>query len=253
MLKVELNGATFAYHDLGSGPPLLLLHGFTGTAHAHLEAMIDDLKADYRVIAPDLRGYGASRPPERDFPRDFYARDATDMAMLLDHIQPGPVAVLGFSDGAESGLLLAAARPDLVRGVVAWGVGGVISAPMVAAARRWLPAESWVTERSGWRNEIIELHGEASFVPMVEGWVAAAEAIFAAGGNICLNEATQISCPVLLINGHGEMGNLPEDVTRLADRIANCRLEFVTNSGHSIQDDQPAELMTLVRTFLAGL
>jgi valacyclovir hydrolase len=253
MLKVELNGATFAYHDLGSGPPLLLMHGFTGTARAQLGPLIDELQADYRVIAPDLRGYGASRPPERDFPPDFYPRDAADMAALLDHLQLGPVVALGFSDGAESALLLAAARPDLLRGVVAWGVGGVISAPMLASARRWLPVASWGASRAGWRDEIIALHGEAQFAPMIEGWVAAAEAIVAAGGNICLSEAAQIRCPALLINGDGETGNLPEDVRRLAERIPNSRLEFVAHSGHSIQDDQPAQLIGLVRGFLAEL
>ena len=88
---------------------------------------------------------------------------------------------------------------------------------------------------------------------MIEGWVAAAEAIVAAGGTICLSEAAQIRCPTLLINGDGETGNLPEDVRRLADRIPSSRLEFVANSGHSIQDDQPAQLIALVRSFLAGL
>ncbi len=102
------DGALLAYHDLGSGPPLLLIHGFTGTARSHMGVLIDNLKHGYRVIAPDLRGYGASRPPNRTFPPDFYQRDAADMAELLDILQPGPVVVLGFSDGAESALVLAA-------------------------------------------------------------------------------------------------------------------------------------------------
>jgi valacyclovir hydrolase len=57
----------------------------------------------------------------------------------------------------------------------------------------------------------------------------------------------------MLINGDGEVNNLPEDVRRLAARIPDCRLEFVASSGHSIQDDQPARLSALIREFLAGL
>jgi valacyclovir hydrolase len=247
------DGATIAYDDLGSGSPLLLMHGFTGTARAHLGGLIADLQTCHRVIAPDLRGYGASRPPMRDFPPDFYQRDAADMAELLDQLTPGPVVVLGFSDGAESALLLAATRPDLVRGVVSWGVAGVISPQMAAAAQAWLPVAAWGPSRAGWRAEIVALHGEDQIEPLISGWAAAAAAILARGGNICFEEAAQITCPTLLINGDGEVNNLPNDVERLAARIPQGRLVFVPNSGHSIQDDQPEQLHTLIRTFLHDL
>ncbi|MBX0327161.1 alpha/beta hydrolase [Oscillochloris sp. ZM17-4] len=247
------DGAPIAYHDEGAGPPLLLMHGFTGTARSHLGGLIADLARDHRVIAPDLRGYGASRPPARDFPPDFYQRDAADMAALLDQLDPGPVVALGFSDGSESALLLAASRPDLLRGVVAWGVAGVISPQMAAAAQRWLPVSAWDASRADWRAEILETQGAEMLEPLVAGWAAAAAAIVAAGGNIVYAQADQIRCPALLINGDGEVNNLPEDVRRLAARIPTCRLEFVADSGHSIQDDQPARLSALIRAFLTDI
>jgi valacyclovir hydrolase len=247
------DGATLSYHDQGAGLPLLLMHGFTGTARSHLGPLIDALSSDHRVIAPDLRGYGTSRPPVRNFPPDFYQRDATDMAALLDQIAPGPVVALGFSDGSESALLLAAARPDLVRGVVSWGVAGVISAEMAAAAQAWLPVSAWGDDRATWRAEVLATQGEDQFAPQIEGWAAAAQAIFDAGGNICYAEAAAIRCPVLLVNGDGEVNNLRSDFARLAARIPDCRAEIVTASGHSVQDDQPAQLLRLIRAFLAEL
>ena len=250
---VSPNGATFAYHDEGAGPPLLLLHGFTGTARSDLGRLSDALRADHRVLAPDLRGYGQSRPPARTFPPAFYQRDADDMAALLDALRPGPVVVLGFSDGAESALLLAAVRPDLVRGVVAWGVAGVISAEIVAAAQRWLPVVTWGAERAAWRAEIVANQGEDQLAPQIEGWAAAAQAIYASGGNICYDQAAAIRCPVLLVNGADEVNNLRADFDRLAARIPTCRAEIVANSGHSIQADQPAQLLRLIRDFLATL
>jgi valacyclovir hydrolase len=246
------DGATIAYLDEGTGAPLLLLHGFTGTARSHLGGLIDALSADHRVIAPDLRGYGASRPPVRDFPPDFYRRDAADMAALLDAIAPGPVVLLGFSDGAESAILLAATRPDLVRGVVSWGVAGVISAQMAAAAQAWLPPASWEESRPEWRAEIIATQGEEQFAPQVEGWAAAAQAIHRAGGNICYQEAESVACPVLLVNGDGEVNNLPEDFFRLGARLPNGRAVIIAGSGHSIQDDQPAALLEYIRGSLGG-
>ena len=246
---------TLSYLDLGpaDGRPLLFIHGFTGTALGDLGEVIDAFVANYHVIAPDLRGYGASRPPNRDFPPDFYERDAADLAALLDHLALGPVAVLGFSDGAEVSLLLAAARPDLVRGVVAWGVSGVISPEELASVERWLPVSAWGPERETWKQQIIERHGAEQLASMIAGWVGAARAITARGGNICYEQAAWIECPVLLLNGDGEVGNTPRDVRRLAQRIPGARLEFVADSDHAIHRDQPAALLGYIRDFLAEL
>ena len=246
---------TLSYLDLGpaDGRPRLFIHGFTGTALGDLGEVIDAFVANYHVIAPDLRGYGASRPPNRDFPPDFYERDAADLAALLDHLALGPVAVLGFSDGAEVSLLLAAARPDLVRGVVAWGVSGVISPEELASVERWLPVSAWGPERETWKQQIIERHGAEQLASMIAGWVGAARAITARGGNICYEQAAWIECPVLLLNGDGEVGNTPRDVRRLAQRIPGARLEFVADSDHAIHRDQPAALLGYIRDFLAEL
>ena len=163
------------------------------------------------------------------------------------------MVALGFSDGSESARLLAATRPDLVRGVVSWGVAGVISAEMAAAAQAWLPVSAWGDDRSAWRAEIVETQGEDQLAPQIEGWATAARVIFDAGGNICYEQATTIRCPVLLVNGDGEVNNLRSDFERLAARIPDCRAHIVAASGHSIQDDQPAQLLQLIRAFLAEL
>jgi valacyclovir hydrolase len=247
------DGATIAYETEGSGPPVLLLHGFTGTARSHFGGLITELRSNHYVIAPDLRGYGQSRPPMRTFPPDFYQRDAEDMAALLDHLDLPPAVVMGFSDGAESAILLAALRPNRVRGVVAWGISGVISAQMAQAAQAWLPVSAWGDDRAAWRNEVIATQGADQFAPQIEGWAAAAQTIHAAGGNICYTQAAAVACPVLLLNGDGEINNLPSDFERLAARIPTCRAEFVADSGHAIQDDQPARLDALIREFLAEL
>lgn len=244
------HGVTIAYHDEGQGKPVLLLHGFTGTARSHMGLLINDLRLDRRVIAPDLRGYGASRPPERDFPPDFYRRDADDMAHLIEQLGVKPVSVIGFSDGAESAILLAAHYPNLISKLIAFGVSGVISAPMAAAAQRWLPVSAWGPERAEWRAEIIADQGEERIEPLVAGWAAAARAIRAAGGNICYQESAQVRCPTLLINGDGELYNLPEDFARLAARIPKAQAEIIAESSHSIQLDQPARLRSKIRAFL---
>jgi valacyclovir hydrolase len=243
-------GVTLSYLDVGEGPALLLIHGYPGTAESHLGGVIADLSHDYRVIAPDLRGCGASRPPNRDFPVDFYARDAADMAALLVALKTGPVAAVGFSDGGETALLLAASRPDLVWAVVGWGVCGVISKAMVDSITDWLPVSAWGPDREARRRAIIDRHGEEQLEPIVRGWHDAAHAILARGGNVCLEEAARIKAPALVMNGDREVGNTPEDVAALVRRIPRGELVFIEDSGHFIQDDQPAALLAHLRAFL---
>jgi valacyclovir hydrolase len=247
------DGARLSYLDEGNGPPLLFVHGFTGTAVKDFGALLDELRPRYRIIAPDLRGFGASRPPNRVMTPDFYQRDAGDMAALLDHVGCGPVVVLGFSDGAEASLLLAASRPDLVRGAVAWGVCGVISREELDSVEAWLPLSAWDASREKWKRQIIELHGQEQLEPLITGWVKAARAIYDRGGNISYEQADRIECPVLLLNGDREIGNTPRDVKRLAARIPNCQLVFVADSGHAIQNDQPTILRAHITEFLQRL
>lgn len=242
-----------SYLDEGQGEPLFFIHGFTGTAIADHASLMAEFRPTHRLLAPDMRGYGASRPPNRDFPVDFYQRDAADMAALIDNLNCGPVTVLGFSDGAEVSLLLAATRPDLVRGVVAWGVCGVISPEELASIESWLPLENWDEARPEWKRQIIERHGEEQFESMVTGWIRAAHQIHLRGGDISLDLANRIECPVLIMNGDGEIGNTQRDARRLAERIPHARLEFIANSGHPIHKDQPGIFIANVREFIIGL
>lgn len=244
------DGVCLSCLDEGEGDPILFIHGFTGTALADHGILLDEFRDEYRLIAPDLRGYGASRPPNRDFPADFYQRDAADMAALLRALDCDPAIVLGFSDGAEAALILAATHPDLVRGVIAWGVCGVISAEELASVSTWLPISDWSSNRQTWKQQIIDRHGGEQLESMITGWVNAAQTIYNNGGNISYTTAHQIRCPVLLMNGDREVGNTPVDVRRLAAAIPDARLMFVPECGHSIQKDQPEVLIDHIRDFM---
>lgn len=247
------DGQPLAYVDTGSGRAVVLIHGFTGRAVTHMGPLMELLREGYRVIAPDLRGYGLSAPPTRSFPPHFYQQDADDVAELLRRLDCGPAVVMGFSDGAESALLLAATYPELVAGVVAWGVSGVISQEMATSVTAWLEPRDWAAHHTEWAAEIAREHGADQVEPMVVGWARAAHAIFAAGGNICRDEAAAIRCPVLLINGEGEVNNTLADTQTLQAAIPDCRLALIAHAGHGVQWDQPERLAAAMTAFLAEI
>src|SRR5215813_14050536 len=93
---VLVDGQTLFYESLGDGPPLLLIHGWMQVGRRLID-LAQELARDYRVILPDLPGYGRSVPPYRRFTPDFYHRDAEMMGKLLDALNLTNVHILGFS------------------------------------------------------------------------------------------------------------------------------------------------------------
>lgn len=247
------NGATLSYtiHGKADAQPVLFMHGFTGTAQSHFANEIELLAPLCMIIAPDLRGYGMSTPPRREFGQDFYQRDANDMTILLSTLDLTNVTVIGFSDGAESALLLAATMPERIKQVIVWGVCGQISPEMVRRVRHWLPVDQWGADRAEWKAEIIANHGVEQFKPMIEGWVHAAEAISAQGGDIVHHCAHHITSPVTIIHGSFDVGNPVHVVQELSSKIPQCTLHILEGVGHSIQDEAQPELHRIILDILA--
>ena len=72
---VDANGLRFAYLEEGSGPLVLLLHGFPDTAHTWDELRPRIAAKGYRAVSPFLRGYSPSGIPARDTDQETLARD----------------------------------------------------------------------------------------------------------------------------------------------------------------------------------
>jgi pimeloyl-ACP methyl ester carboxylesterase len=123
--ELDLDGRRLSYVDFGGpGRPLLALHG-----HLEQGLMWADLAAalapQWRVIAPDQRGHGAS-DRTADYTREGYV---ADLVALLDHLDLGPIVVLGHSLGGVNAYQLAARHPELVSALIVEDIGAVISGP----------------------------------------------------------------------------------------------------------------------------
>src|ERR1700722_8718594 len=87
--EVKTSGATINLVTGGSGPPLLLLHGYPQT-HVMWRKVAPRLAADFTVVAPDLRGYGdSSKPPagpdNANYAKRALAQDQVEMMAALGH------------------------------------------------------------------------------------------------------------------------------------------------------------------------
>jgi pimeloyl-ACP methyl ester carboxylesterase len=121
-MRIEVNDLSFHVMDEGQGPPVLLLHGFPDSSHLWRRQIPVLTRAGYRVIAPDLRGFGES---DRPGSVEDYALPVVigDLIGILDTLDVEQATVVGHDWGAVLAWTLAAMIPDRVERLVALTVG----------------------------------------------------------------------------------------------------------------------------------
>lgn len=244
MPVIEVNGATIDYGDTGGmgKPVVVLIHGWLGAWDAEFGPEIAWLQAHYRVLALTRRGYGRSGPKPRRYTRDFYRRDAEDVAAWLDALGVRRAHIVGYSDGGEIAILLPIMRPDLVASVAAWGAVGSFTPDLREHVQRYWPP-TWV------KDDVRALHGPQYIDTMVLGWVTAMKQIIDSGGDVSLSKAHTITCPLLLMLGRQDALN-PEHLARkLVKRTAQGRLEMF-DCGHPVHREQTDAFRQMLWTHL---
>jgi pimeloyl-ACP methyl ester carboxylesterase len=239
------------YEDCGDGDPVLLLPGLAGCIE-ELAALREALgAADFRVIAADLPGSGRSGPQPRAYTATYYQDDARSFSALLDHLAIGPAHLIGFSDGGEVSLLIAASTPGLARSVATWGSGGSINDPDGRLrGALYNVVDQPIPPMRQFRDYLIATYGEANARAMTQSAATAFGDIIAAGGDISLSRAGNIACPALLIAGEHDPFAPPTLVSQLAAHIPAAEVREVPGAGHDIHHTHAG---WLVQTILAWL
>src|SRR5215469_15819782 len=139
---VEVNSVACYYEAVGQGEPVVLLHG----GFCSIETMrpqIEALARHYRVYAPERPGHG--RSPDRGGPFSHEVNVA-DMLAYMDALEILSAHVVGFSDGAIAGLMLAIGHGDRLRSLVAIS-GNLDPVGLVPAAQRGRAFPEWAFAR----------------------------------------------------------------------------------------------------------
>jgi valacyclovir hydrolase len=238
-------GALLFYEDLGAGDPIIAIHGRLGTARVDLGEVIDWLAQDFRVLGPTLRGYGESEPKPRDFPLDFYHRDADDVLAFMDALNIERAHVVGYSDGGEVALVMAGKQPERFLSTTVWGAVGYYGPAMRPVAQRSYPA-TWMTQ------EEKELHGITNADAFALEWIRAVRHMIDSGGDVSLSLAPKITSPVLLMLGDQDTLNPEEYGRNFIQRTRNGRLQMFP-CGHGIHQQMPDDFKRVVGEFLASV
>ncbi|GAB3384058.1 alpha/beta fold hydrolase [Amycolatopsis echigonensis] len=262
--QVEANGVRLNVAVAGSGPALVLLHGFPHTWQLW-SAVLPTLAERYRVLAPDLRGLGASSRPESGFDAGTVVADVTS---LLDALGEPDADVVAIDLSVQSALLLALRQPERVRRLVLmeslpWGFPagppwwfGFHAVPGLAET----VLNGHEAEYVGW---FLDQGTLGRGVP-AEVQAAFAEAYTGTGALRCafehyrampesvrqLTEAAEkrLTVPTMAIGAHPVGDALEQQLRPIADDLAG---RVLPDCGHLIPLDRPRAFLDLLLPFLS--
>lgn len=158
---IEADGVRVFYREAGdpSAPVMLLLHGFPSSSHMFRD-LIPLLAAHYRVIAPDLPGFGFTEVPEARGYRYSFDNLAITMGHFVDALKLTRYALYVFDYGAPVGFRLAVAQPQRVSALVSQNGNAYLE----GLGDAWAPiraywAEPTAANREVIRNAVLSLEG----------------------------------------------------------------------------------------------
>lgn len=115
-MRMTVNGVTYEVNTTGEGPPLLLLHGFTGSAQSW-DTFVPTWSQSFEVITIDLIGHGQTDAPH-DPARYAMTHAVDDLVALLHSLNLSKITLLGYSMGGRLALSFAVQHPSLVEALI---------------------------------------------------------------------------------------------------------------------------------------
>jgi pimeloyl-ACP methyl ester carboxylesterase len=242
---VEVGALKTWYDEQGEGEPLVLLHGGMCT-NATWAAQMPEFSTRCRVIAPERRGHGHT--PDLEGPLSYDVMSA-DMIGFLDAVVGGPAYLVGWSDGGVVGLLVAMARPDLVRKLVVIGTNFDTSGltPEAMEGFRTLSADSDDLAMLREPYQAVTPDGPGHW-PAV---VAKFKEMVSTQPAITVEQLGRITAPTLVVVGDDDIVTLDHTST-LFRAIPNSELAVVPGTSHFLTMEKPDLVNRLVLDFSRG-
>jgi pimeloyl-ACP methyl ester carboxylesterase len=249
--------------------PVLFLHGGALTARTW-DVVCLGLRADYHCLALDQRGHGDSEwSPIMDYAPEAHCRDIDG---VLDAYGIERVVLVGQSMGGLNGFVYATRHRQRVAALVLIDVGPEIRVDGAGRIREFVRDTAEIESIDAFVDQALAfnpLRDRRLLAASVRNnlrqlpngrWTRKNDTRFA--GQISTDELIQriasywqdvgqVACPTLVVRGAFSDVLTEEAAARLANRLPDGRLVTVENAGHTVQGDNPAGLITVLRPFLA--
>jgi len=264
---IDIDGRKYAWRSIGSGPPFVLLNGYSAAAQDWDPTLLGELAGTFEVICPDHRGMGESELGDPDdLTVDAMAGDVEQLLESLD-VEHAPVA--GWSMGgfvAQRLAIRAGSRVDALA-LLATDPGGPV------AVRATNSAWSQLTDHSGTPREqasrVIPLLFPPALVPAIDAafgdMIAEARAGLSPAALVAQQDAMARwhaedqprpdpagAPPVLVLIGTEDVVIPPQNADALAQIWPSCEIEQFVGGGHAFFALEPQRVAALIRRFCHG-
>lgn len=249
MPTLDRAGTNLYYEAHGSGPAILLSHGFGATSRMW-RLQLDELTRDHTVVVWDMRGHGQSDAPAE---ADAYSEALTvaDMAALLDHLGFDQAVIGGHSLGGYMSLAFSIAHPERVRGLVITDTG--------PGYKRDDKREEWNVMANGMADSIAK-HGTEALARFsaemresrhrdARGLEMVARHMLTQRSPHVIEGLSEIAVQTLVLVGSKDRQYLGAS-DYMTHQIPNATKVVIDDAGHAANLDQPAAFNDAVRSFL---
>ncbi len=252
MPKLNRNGVNIYYEVHGSGPVILLTHGYSATAQMW-KGQIEPLTRKHTLVTWDMRGHGQS-----DYPADqsAYSEEATvgDMAAILDAVGAKKAIVGGLSLGGYMSLAFYRVHPERVNALLIIDTGPGFKKD--DAREVWnkraretgdrYDKEGLAVLKSGSAERAYAVHRSA------DGLARAARGMLAQKNSAVIESLPNIKVPSIVIVGANDTPFLAAS-DYMASKIPGCKKAVIADAGHAANIDQPKAFNEAVLGFVGGL
>jgi pimeloyl-ACP methyl ester carboxylesterase len=237
MPTIEADGRITAYEHDGAGPPLVMLHGATGSGGDHFAGLRPVLAGGFRCFMPDARGHGGTH---WDAGESWTTADlVADLDAFVDAVGLGTFHLLGYSMGGMTALHYAARFPDRIRTLVAISIGAERE-PRLAVGRVLMDPDRIERDDPGWAARLAARHDP---VHGAGSWRRLLDAVVADIGSQPLlspRELRGIDAPTLVAAGDRDPFVPIDQAAALARQVGDGRLLVLPDVGHdSLVDHLP--------------
>jgi pimeloyl-ACP methyl ester carboxylesterase len=254
-----------AYDDYGPGPVVVLLHGFP-LNRSMWSSQVATVGAEYRVIAPDLRGHGETAAPEGVYTMDDMAEDVVELLNALQITEP--IVLGGLSMGGYVALALTLRHPARVRGLILMDTRAGADPPEVALSREEMARKIDATGKIGHvidgllpklfsemtrmrRPELIGPVREAMENTPARGVAGALRGMATRPDRT--GDLGRITVPVLVMVGADDVITPPEEARKMAAALPNSELVIIPDAGHLAPLENPRPCNEAILRFLGRL
>ena len=251
MPTLNRDGVEIYFETYGTGPALLLTHGYSATSQMW-SSQFEALSRDHTLIVWDMRGHGQSGSPRDD---TLYSEALTveDMAALLDHLGFDTAVIGGLSLGGYMSLAFHATYPERVSGLLIIDCG--------PGYKKDAPREAW-NKTAHERAAAIEKHGLAALEggsaerasathKDITGLVYAARNMLTQHNARVIESLPTIRVPTLVVAGAEDEPFLAA-TDYMAAKIEGAEKLIIPDAGHAVNMDQPGAFNEGIQAFLSA-